>query len=152
MKSASVSNARPPDTPWADWQTLALDGETLNNPEDDPDNDGASNLLEFIMGTDPKNSGGIPATPVAVVPFESNKHLQITIPRRIDRPAILTVEVANHPAGNQPGGIWYSGEDHTTTVSNTLESLIVRDNTPIGPLHPHRFMRLKVELPPPPEE
>jgi hypothetical protein len=143
MKSASVTH-------WADWQTVALAGEALNGPNNDPDNDGASNLLEFVMGTNPKASGGVPATPVTIVPFESNKHLQITIPRRIDRPAILTVEVANHPAGNQPGGTWNSGPSHTTLVSSDINSLIVRDNTPISPSNPHRFMRLKVELPPQP--
>jgi hypothetical protein len=149
MESEAVTNARPPDTPWADWQTVALAGEPLNEPNNDPDNDGASNLLEFVMGSNPKASGGVPATPVTIVPVSSNKHLQITIPRRIDRPAILTVQVANHPAGP-----WDSGDSYTTVVSSDIHDLIVRDNTPISSSHPHRFMRLKVELPPesPPEE
>jgi hypothetical protein len=117
MKSAEIINARPPDTSWTDWQTLALEGEPFDAPDDDPDNDGASNLLEFVMGTDPKQGGGIPASAVSIVPVSSSKYLQMTIPRRIDHPAILTVEVADHPAGT-----WFSGPTYTTEMSSDIDS------------------------------
>jgi len=40
---------------------------------------------------------------------------------------------------------WFSGEDHTTVISDEDEVLIVRDNTPMGDAQ-RRFMRLRVSL------
>lgn len=143
MKSGGISSVRQPNTRWDIWLKQTFPGDKVNNgPDKDPDNDGISNLLEFAMGSNPKKAGGIPATPVQIKQNSSQKHLEITIPRRIDHQAILTVQVSNHPAGP-----WLSGPAYTTEVSNGLESLIVRDNTPISPEHPRRFMRLHVALP-----
>jgi hypothetical protein len=143
MQTEAVTSARPPKTEWATWKELALAGGTGDvDPSGDFDKDGAPNLLEFAMGSDPKKGGGLPATPAQIMKNSSDKFLQMTIPRRIDHQAILTVEVASHPAGP-----WQSGPTYTTEVSNDINSLIVRDNTPMGPGSPHRFMRLNVALP-----
>ncbi|MCX6865824.1 MAG: hypothetical protein NTV46_06305 [Verrucomicrobia bacterium] len=138
MQSAAVTNAASPPTTWQQWQTAELAG-VASGPYDDPDHDGTNNLLEFVFGTPPKQAGAPPQTPVTLV----NGHVQITIPRRIDHPAVLTVEVSSDLTK------WDAGEMFTEAISNSPAALVVRDKTPLGPAHPRRFMRLKAELPTP---
>lgn len=132
MKSAAVQF-------FGQWQTEFLTGEPLNGPADDPDEDGTSNLLEFVFGSPPEVAGLPPAVTLTL----SAGYSQISIPRRIDRPADLTVEVS----GNLTD--WQSGPAVTETVVDGAEAWIVRDLTPVGPAHPTRFMRLKVVTPAP---
>jgi hypothetical protein len=91
--------------------------------------------LEFVFGTPPMSAGPPAATPVTL----PGGHLQMTIPRRADRPALLTVEVSGDLSD------WRSGEAATQIVEDGASVLVVRDLTASGPLHPARFMRLKVE-------
>lgn len=128
MKSAVERN-------FTQWQTEHLAGEPLNGPGDDPDKDGVSNLLEFVFGTQPKTAGASTATPMSLV----DGKLQVSIPRRIDHPAALTVQVSGDLTS------WASGPGHTEIVADDVSSLVVRDLTPIDPANPKRFMRLKAE-------
>ena len=134
MKSAAVANAAPPPTTWEQWVDEHLPGEPLDGPADDPDHDGSPNLLEFVFGTSPATANPPTETPVALV----SGHLEITIPRRIDRPADLTVEVSGDLVN------WLSGTAHTAVVENTPAVLVVRDLTPFDATHPRRFLRLHV--------
>ena len=120
---------------FSQWQSEQLAGEPLNAAGDDPDNDGASNLLEFVFGTSPKTAGAPVATPVSL----AGGKLQISIPRRIDRPASLTVEVSGDLTN------WVSGAANTEVVADDVSALVVRDLTPLDSVHPRRFMRLKAE-------
>lgn len=136
MKSAAVTNAAPPSTSYTQWQADHLAGEPLSAPGDDPDLDGSSNLLEFIFNTLPKSPGPPTATPIERV----GEFLQITLPRRIDRAAILMVETSSDLE------IWNSGPLATEDVSIGLAGWVVRDLTPLSPLQAGRFMRLKAEV------
>jgi hypothetical protein len=131
MKSAAVPLS------WTEWQTANLTGETLNGPLDDPDKDGTPNLLEFIFATSPTLSNPPTPTPVAL---QSNQ-VVITVPRRLDRPATLTVEVSGNLVD------WQSGPAFTEILQNDAAALVVRDLTPLSPANPKRFIRLKVSLP-----
>ena len=142
MKSATVTAASPP-TLWQEWCDAELVGEPLSGPNDDPDQDGLSNLLEYVMGTPPKQAGAPTATAVEIVAVASQNFLEITIPRRIDHPATLTTQVSSDLSN------WASGPTATEIVSNSPAALVVRDLTPLGSGAPQRFMRLKAELPPP---
>lgn len=122
---------------FAQWQAEHLSAEPLDQPGDDPDRDGAPNLLEFVFGTPPRTAGAPTVTPIAL----AGGHLQITIPRRSDHPAALTVEVSPDLAN------WYSGAGHTQTVSDGPAALVVRDLTPLDSAHPKRFIRLRAGLP-----
>lgn len=135
MKSVAVSNVSPPPTYYSQWQTETLTGEPLNASGDDPDKDGVSNLLEFVFGTPPRTAGASTLTPVSLV----GGKLQISIPRRIDHPALLTVEVSGDLTN------WASGPAHTEVLGNDVSGLLVRDLTALDPAHPKRFMRLKAE-------
>ena len=139
MQTAAVTNAAPPATSWSQWQAESLAGEVHNGPNDDPDRDGVPNLLEYVFGTPPKSAGSPAATPVAVVAG----HLQITIPRRIDHPVTLVVEVSDDLAN------WHSGSAYTAVVSDGLTALVVRDLTTVDAIHQKRFIRLRAELPAP---
>jgi hypothetical protein len=137
MKSAAVTNAAPPTTTWEQWRADHLTAEALDEPGDDPDRDGMTNLLEFVFGTAPGTANAPVATPASLV----TGHVTIVIPRRIDHQATLIVEVS----GNLTD--WYSGPAQTETVSNTVASLVVRDLTPLDTPNPKRFIRLRAELP-----
>ena len=132
MKSASVRS-------YAQWRVANLTGEALDDPEDDPDLDGVSNLLEFVFGTGPKAAAAPVPTPVAL----DSGHAVISIPRRIDHLAVLTVEVSGNLAD------WNSGPSHTEIVENSVAALVVRDLTPLNSANPKRFIRLKATLPAP---
>lgn len=140
MRSAAVTDGASPTTTWQQWQAAELAGEPLNGANDDPDHDGTLNLMEYVFGTLPKQAGAPPSTPVEIVTVTGQRYLQITIPRRIDHPATLTVQVSSNLA------IWNSGPSSTLTVSNTPAALVVRDLTPLSPGVPQRFIRLKAEL------
>jgi hypothetical protein len=141
MQSAAVTNAAPPDTTWAQWRAEFLTGESLDRPGDDPDKDGVSNLIEFVFGTPPKQAGPPPVTPVGLAETGGEKFLQIAIPRRIDHPATLVVEVSGDLID------WHAGDAHTMVVSDTVDTLLVRDKTPFAPPVTKRFMRLRASLP-----
>jgi hypothetical protein len=130
MKSAGFQT-------FAQWQTEHLTGELLDAPNDDPDQDGTPNILEFVFGTPPKSAGAPVLTPVVLV----GGHLQITIPRRLDHPANLTVEVSGDLAN------WSSGPFSTGIVSDDVSALVVRDLTALDAAHPRRFIRLRAVLP-----
>ncbi len=119
------------------WQTEYLTGEPLNTPNDDPDQDGVSNVLEFVFGTLPKAPNPPTATPSTLVAG----NMQMSVPRRTDRLANLVIEVSANLIH------WNSGASHTEIISNDASALVVRDLTPIDAAHPWRFMRLRVTLP-----
>ena len=130
-------------TTWEQWQFTELAGEALNGPNDDPDQDGTPNLLEYVFGTSPLQAGAPTATPVEIVTLAGQRFLQITIPRRSDHPAELTVEVSSDLTK------WDAGPAATEVVSDTPAALVVRDLTPLDDATPQRFMRLRAELPTP---
>ncbi len=139
MQSAAVTAATTPATTWQQWRSTELANEPLlNGPNDDPDHDGTSNLLEYVFGSPPTQAGPPPQTSIARV----NGYQQITIPRRVDHPATLTVQVSSNLLD------WDEGDLFTAVVSNTPAALVVRDLTPLDADHPQRFMRLKTVLVP----
>ncbi len=141
MKSAAVTGAASPTTTWDQWQAKELAGEPLNGPQDDPDEDGTPNLLEFVFDTDPLTVTPPSPTPVTLVEDGGDRFLQIAIPRRIEHATELAVEVSPDLTA------WQSGSLHTQVVADDVDGLVVRDLTPLSPSVPARFMRLKAMLP-----
>ena len=133
MQSAAVSS-------YAQWSAVAFEGEGLDGPDDDPDQDGVSNLLEFVFGTSPLIAG---SQQVMDSWFESGgqRYLQLTVPRRRDRLALFSVEVSENLS------LWQSGASVTAVVSDQPNSWVVRDLAPQTPQHPKRFIRFKATLP-----
>ena len=127
---------------YAQWRDDKLAGESLNSPNDDPDHDGTPNLLEFVFGTSPAQAAAAPATPVSFVGISGQSYLQISIPRLRNRLASFSVEVSSDLVQ------WNAGGTSTAEVSNTAETLVVRDKTASGTGMPQRFMRLKAVIQP----
>lgn len=140
MKSAAVADIASPPTTWAQWQAAELAGEARNGPGDDPDGDGTVNLLEYVFGTPPVQAGAPPQMIVQIVNVSGQWFQQVSIPRRVDHPATLTVQVSPDLTN------WAAGPAATVVVSDTPSALVVRDLTPISPGAPQRFFRLKAEL------
>ena len=134
MKSEAVVS-------YSQWQTSALAGEPLNLADDDPDQDGVPNLLEFVFGTSPQQAGPPPQLNVSITEISGQHYLRISIPRLRVRLAVLTVMVSDDLTN------WQSGPSHTTEVSSDGTSLVVRDLTPLGSGQSRRFMKLRVVLP-----
>ncbi|MEO5915834.1 MAG: hypothetical protein ABIS50_16480 [Luteolibacter sp.] len=135
MKSEAVSS-------YAQWRDSQLAGEMLIAPNDDPDHDGSPNLLEFIFGTSPTQSGAPTLTPTSFVDVSGQIYLQISIPRLRNRLATVSVEVSSNLVN------WNSGNSYTVELSNTPEVIVVRDLVPSGPGLPKRFMRARAVLSP----
>jgi hypothetical protein len=131
MKSAATPFS------WTEWQAANLSNEPLDGPLDDPEKDGTPNLLEFVFATTPTVSNPPTPTPVTL----QSGHTVITIPRRIDRLATLTIEVSGDLLN------WQSGPAHTEILQDDATALVVRDLTLLSPANPKRFIRLKAKLP-----
>lgn len=143
MKSVAVSGAMPPSTSWVQWQEQFLNGEILNGPDDDPDQDGVPNLLEFAMGGRPQQPGAMPVMPVDWVNVLGSDYLRITVPRRKDHLVDFAVQVSSDLVD------WNEGPEHVQVLGDGVDALTVRDLTPLSPSLPRRFMRVKTELPNP---
>ncbi len=92
----------------------------------------AGGLIQAVLGNDPRNSSS-PAATFEVI--NGQKYLALSVNKLSDTPTGV-VEVSPNLLD------WYSGTSHTTVVSETRDSLRVRDNTPVTP-EARRYIRLK---------
>lgn len=141
LRSLAVANSLPPVTKWAQFKAENMAGVLLGNPSDDADGDGIANILEFIAGTSPTSAADRPvnsANWMQMTAAGGKNYLELRVPRRRDRPANFTTEVSPDL------GVWNSGTNVATVVSDTVDALTVRDKTPIGEGGDRRFMRVKV--------
>jgi len=120
MRTASISNAVPPKTSWNEWAKMHMNSETNNGVNQDADGDGVNNLLEYVFGSLPDKANAAPAMPMELVAQGSEKFLEVTIPRRSDHTAKLTVEVSSDLMN------WTSGPNATMTISDTPLGWVVR--------------------------
>jgi hypothetical protein len=134
------ANALPVDARQA-WR-LAHFGQVANTGNAantaDPDNDGRSNLMEYAVGSDPKQPDGALAGVLGKT--GDGLRLTLTFPRIADPALTYTVEAADSPDQATWSAVWTS-----TGASNTAGSVTVPDTELISN-HPERFLRLKVTL------
>ncbi len=158
FNSASFDNLAvtplPPGTvSWNAFQQLwftptQIATPSLSNPSADCNNDGIPNLFSYGSGLSPWNqsttsNGGRPY-------IQTDGTYQTITFTRLKFPFdfTYTVEVSDNLI------LWNSGPAHTTQLSitsldATREQVTVRDNTPIAPSSPRRYMRLRATLSPP---
>ncbi len=134
------ANALPVDARQA-WR-LAHFGQVANTGNAantaDPDDDGRNNLLEYAVGSHPKQPDGAMAG--ALGKNGDGLRLTLTFPRIADPALTYTVEVADAPDQAVWTTIWTS-----TGASNVAGAVTVTDTELIS-AHPKRFLRLKVAL------
>ncbi|MGC9450577.1 MAG: PKD domain-containing protein [Oceanipulchritudo sp.] len=126
------------------WQGVNWPGETDPTIIDllsDPEGDGIVNLTEFALGGNP-----MVADPQILPVIDTEQvggldHLRISINKN---PNALGIDYVVEVSGDIVN--WDSGAAHSTVISETDISLIVRDNLPMDPANP-RFIRLKVLYP-----
>lgn len=143
MKTALISNAVAPKTSWSEWAQMHMSGEPRNGLNQDADGDGVSNLLEYVFGSLPNKANQPPVMPMELVTVGSEQFMQVTIPRRSDHTANLSVEVSSDLMN------WTSGGNSTMTISDSPAGWVVRDRVAHGAGNPKRFIRLKAEIPTP---
>jgi hypothetical protein len=114
-----------------------LGGQTA--PTDDPDGDGINNLMEYALAGGDPDSSDCEILPVALIVTDGNQnYLALTVQKN---PAVIGTTCLVEVSGDLVD--WNAGTGHTVVVSETADTLIVRDSTPMGGSI-SRFLRLKV--------
>ncbi len=134
MKTAAVST-------YEQWRGSELEGHPLAAADDDADQDGVANFLEYVFGTSPLDAASVHRPPVSTVEVSGQRHLQMTVPRVPGRLYDGVVEVSGDLSD------WRSGAPFTSVVSEGSDRLVVRDLVPLDPAHPKRFIRFKAMEP-----
>jgi hypothetical protein len=119
------------------YQQWASTSGVTGGPEDDHDNDGIDNVIEFMLGLNPVTPSKLP-TPVAAA-----NGLTWTLPKNANALADGLVYQVQSSSNGQTwlnAGTTNSG---STVVTDTTSSLVVRLNSGVG----RRFMRMNVDVP-----
>jgi len=120
------------------WKVAALSGELLDGADDDPDEDGAENVVEFLVGSDPLDGASVPSSIPSIV-GEGSGFLEVEFGLLTGRLAVWEVEVGSDLVG------WETGDEHLD-VSFGGAGILARDQTSRSEAD-RRFMRLRVVLP-----
>jgi surface-anchored protein len=137
----------PPPTNFVTWQRGHWPPgfhPPTTEPDADPDDDGAVNLLEYASGTSPTNaSSAAGALQFAFVETDGGRFGAVTFTRYLPvRDLEFGAEATSAlPAGWQPMLQLF----HSENVSDVIERVTVRDELP-ATNHLHRFHRLKAAL------
>ena len=112
----------------------------------DPEGDGLSNLAEYAFGSAPF-APSAEARPTASVATEGGQQYAAITYRRAR--SLSDVTYAVEASGDLQN--WASAAGTTTLVSDAPDGdtnlVVVRDNTPLGPGAPQRFLRVRVTRP-----
>jgi hypothetical protein len=121
----------------------------------DPDGDECLNIIEYAFNTDPLAGDSAVSAGALLVRTNGQTHVAVQFPV-VSAASDITYRVeASGDLQTWLPGCTYSGTNrvtataHTTEFSRTgagLESLIVRDNTPVASA-PQRFLRLQIAKP-----
>jgi len=128
-----------PPSPWADWirDTFPEDPDRwLDLPQGDADSDGASNLEEFLAGTDPRSAS---ASARLAVSNGDNGAVELRFPVMATRTAAVTATLESAPS---PAGPWLS--EPRFALNPTSTALWMRETLSAAPTA--RFYRLKLQL------
>lgn len=125
------------------WQKANFAGGALNPQaaaDADPDQDGESNMAEYLTGTDPNVPGGVSGT-LSLVTIGSDQFLRITIPKS---PSATDATVVVEAASGLNAPTWSSAG--LIIEQNTPTLLQVRDNVPTTS-SVERYLRGRISVP-----
>jgi hypothetical protein len=132
-------------TLWKETELASLPGgpyaQTGSGAEDDPDSDGAANLLEYALGLNPLAVDSSQALTFALEPVSTEVYPGLEVTRTANRSDLIyTVEISDDLIE------WFSGLGYTVTLEDSATVLRVRSANSIDSA-PIQFLRLKVERP-----
>lgn len=136
LQSAAVTNVSPPSTPWPQWATENLGTVPPAGGSGDLNTNGITDVLEYALHLNPGERPN-PGAWLQIGQTNGNRHLEVRIPRRRDRPATFVVEVSTNLVQ------WTNGPTFTEIVEDSAAALVVRDTTPIGEGGDRRFLRVR---------
>ncbi len=121
------------------WASRRMLPEGASAPPDDPDGDGAPNLLEFALGRDPL-APEPSADGIAVAVDEANRLvLEARLAEEAEEAVVCVVEFSADLV------TWRSGPEHSVVEAATPTLLRVRDSVALDAGGGRRFARLRVE-------
>ena len=128
---------------YPDWRTRFFSATTPNpQPAEDADGDGASNLLEYAMGTHPRQAASIPALIAEGTEMRYTRRNATDLTYRIEVSTDLSIW---HYNGEPGGGTWIV-ETSSTPLTADLSSVTVRAGSALTGAT-QVFFRLRVTTP-----
>lgn len=125
---------------YADWRTRFYSTSTPNaEPVEDSDGDGAVNLLEYAMGTHPRQAGSVPRLAAEGMQMRYTRRNALDLNYRIEVSTNLTTWRYNDDGSGQ---IWVI-QTSTTPLNANLTSVTVRPGSALTGAT-HVFFRLRV--------
>src|SRR5262249_37481116 len=112
----------------------------------DTDGDGLTNLVEYAVGSDPKNSADANSgISIWITQDSGNRYLAMRFNRRVNAAAL---QLQYLPEVSADKATWYSDNENVlqlsvTPLNSEFDTVIVRDQTPITPAAA-RFIRLHI--------
>ena len=120
------------------FTTSELADLSVSGSSADPDKDGVSNLLEFALGGEPKNSSSRPLPDCQVEMIGGERYLTMTLAK----PAGLS-GITYHPQVSGALDSWLGGDPNVIVITDNATTLKVRDSVPMSGAS-NRFIRLMV--------
>jgi hypothetical protein len=131
-----VTDASSPRVTFPQWAELTLP-VGFRTKGGDYDNDGQNNLMEYALGSDPKNAGSF-STTVIVKDYSGSRYLAALVNKGWTTGVTYTVQWSGTLSGWNTSGL--------TTVVNNAVSLEMRDAAIVG-TDPRRFLRVHILCP-----
>lgn len=141
IRTVAISNSLPPPTSWSRWSTENLGAVPPAGVSGDANSNGVTDALEFALFLEPGEKPN-PGSWLQIGQTNGNRHLEVRIPRRRDRPATFLVEVSTNLMQ------WTNGTNFTEVVEDSPQALVVRDKTPISEGGDRRFLRVQTIVTP----
>lgn len=139
LNYVTVTERQPTADAYAVWTSRRMLPAGASDPLDDPDGDGAPNLLEFALGRNPLAIDGAGSCPVAIMDAEGRLVIDCLLAEEAAGSVRYVVEFSDDLVS------WVSGPEHSLIKIATPTRLRVRDLVPMT-AGGRRFARLRVEL------
>ena len=130
---------------YADWRARFFSANApLAQPADDADEDGAENLLEYAMGTDPRKAASVPLIGSAGTGLKYTRRRGSNLAYTVEVSTNLNFSVWNYN-GDGSGLVWTT-ESSVTAIDTDYESVIVAPGAALAG-QSKAFFRVRVSMP-----